>query len=135
MARLGVVKRPLRRERGTAPATPVVEGARQTVARKAGVQAPAQRRSGVNRAQLKALAAQQAMANAPARPARRAVEDEEMVENGPDLGNVAANRRRAFLSREQEYAYIRADLTRLLIVSAVLLVVLVAILFFLNRFS
>jgi hypothetical protein len=102
------------------------------VARKAGAQAPAQRRGGVNRAQLKALAAQQAMANAPARPKRSDDEAEELAATGLDLSSVAPNRRRAFLSREQEYRYIRADLNRLLIVSAILFVVLVAILFFLN---
>lgn len=103
------------------------------MARKAGAQAPAQRRSGVNRAQLKALAAQQAMANAPARSQRTDGEAEESV-TAPDLSSATPNRRRAFMSREQEYRYIRADLNRLLIVSAVLFVVLVAILFVLNGF-
>lgn len=102
------------------------------MARKAGVQAPAQRRSGINRAQVKALAAQQAMANAPARAVRPVIADGESA-TGLDLSSVTPNRRRAFLSREQEYAYIRADLNRLLIVSAVLFVVLVVILLLLPR--
>lgn len=102
------------------------------MARKVGVQAPAQRRSGVNRAQLKALAAQQAMASATARPVRPVVEGDEATTSGLDLGSVASTRRRAFLSREQEYTYIRADLIRLVIVSAILLVALVTILIFLR---
>ncbi len=104
--------------------------------RKAGVQAPAQRRSGVNRAQLKALAAQQAMAGvAASRPARPITEGDDQEHTGIDLGAVATTRRRAFLSQEQEYKYIRADLIRLGIVSAVLLVVLVVTLFLLPLVS
>lgn len=102
------------------------------MARKAGVQAPAQRRSGVNRAQLKALAAQQATANATARPSRQAVEVDETTAVGLDLSGVAPARRRAFLSQEQEYTYIRADIMRLAIVSVVLLVLLVVVLFLLR---
>jgi len=102
------------------------------VARKVIAQAPAQRRSGVNRAQLKALAAQQAMANAPARPVRRPDDAETDAAPRLDLGGVAPARRQVALSREQEYAYIRSDITRLVIVSAILLVVLVVTLMLLG---
>lgn len=95
------------------------------MARKVVAQAPAQRRSGLNRAQLKALAAQQAMANAPARPATRPSSDEQSATRQPDLSGLAPSRRRADLSREQEYAYIRSDIVRLFVVSAILLVVLI----------
>jgi len=102
------------------------------VARKVVAQAPTQRRSGLNRAQLKALAAQQAMANAPARPVTRPSTDEPTVVGQPELGGRAATRRRVGLTREQEYAYIRSDIIRLIIVSAILLVVLVVTLWFLR---
>ena len=106
------------------------------MARKAGVQAPVQRRSGVNRAQLKALAAQQAMAGAAvARPVRRVDEDDIPEGSSIDLSGVVTSRRHAFLSQEQEYKYIRADLVRLGIVSVLLLVVLVVTLFVLPLVS
>jgi hypothetical protein len=96
------------------------------VARKVVAQNPSQRRSGINRAQLKALAAQQAMTNAPGRPVARP--DDDIVAPTLDLSGLAPARRRVTLSREQEYAYIRADLIRLAIVSVILLVILVVIL-------
>jgi len=102
------------------------------VARKVVAQAPAQRRSGMNRAQLKALAAQQAMANAPARPVTRPGGDGQTATNQLDLSGLAPARRRTELSREQEYAYIRSDIVRLFIVSAILLVILVVTLMLLR---
>jgi hypothetical protein len=93
------------------------------VARKVAAQHPSQRRSGINRAQLKALAAQQAMTNAPARPIARP--DDDTAAPTLDLSGLAPARRRVVLSREQEFAFIRADLIRLAIVSIILLVVLV----------
>ncbi len=102
------------------------------MARKVVAQAPAQRRSGMNRAQLKALAAQQAMANAPSRPVTRPDSDEQAATRRLDLSGLAPARRRAELSRDQEYAYIRSDIVRLIIVSAILLVVLVVTLMFLR---
>jgi hypothetical protein len=93
------------------------------VARKVVAQNPAQRRSGVNRAQLKALAAQQAMTNAPARPVTRPGED--TASPALDLSGIVTVRRRPTLTREQEFAYIRADLIRLAIVSIILLVILI----------
>jgi hypothetical protein len=94
------------------------------VARKVVAQNPAQRRPGINRAQLKALAAQQAMSNAPARTVTPRPGDD-AASGALDLSGLAAARRRPVLTREQEFAYIRADLVRLVIVSALLLVVLV----------
>lgn len=102
------------------------------MARKVVAQAPAQRRSGLNRAQLKALAAQQAMANAPARPVTRASSDEQLANRQLDLSGLAPSRRRMELSREQEYAYIRSDIVRLILVSVILLVVLVVTLMLLR---
>jgi hypothetical protein len=93
------------------------------VARKVVAQNPAQRRSGINRAQLKALAAQQAMTNAPARPTPRPGDDP--ASPALDLGGLVPARRRPMLSREQEFAYIRADLIRLAIVSVILLAILI----------
>lgn len=86
---------------------------------------PAQRRSGINRAQLKALAAQQAMSET---ATRRAATRVDATEGQIDLSTVATTRRRAFMTREQEYAYIRSDLARLVIIATILLVVLVAVL-------
>lgn len=102
------------------------------MARKVVAQAPAQRRSGLNRAQLKALAAQQAMAHAPARPVTPPSADEQAAVGQIELSGRTAARRRVQLSREQEYAYIRSDIIRLIIVSAILLVVLVVTLWFLR---
>lgn len=95
------------------------------MARKVVAQAPAQRRSGLNRAQLKAIAAQQAMANAPARPATRPDSGEQAATHQPEISGLSPSRRRVDLSLEQEYAYIRSDIVRLVIVAAILLVVLV----------
>lgn len=89
---------------------------------------PAQRRSGLNRAQLKALAAQQAMTET---ATRRAVTSAD-VAGQVDLSAVATARRRAFMTRDQEYSYIRADLVRLVVIAAVLLVVLLVVLFILR---
>jgi hypothetical protein len=89
---------------------------------------PAQRRSGLNRAQLKALAAQQAMTET---ATRRAVVPTDAA-GQVDLSAVATTRRRAFMTRDQEYSYIRADLVRLVVIAAVLLVVLLVILFILR---
>jgi hypothetical protein len=96
------------------------------VARKVVAQGPAQRRSGINRAQLKALAAQQAMSQAPARTVARPEGTPEAAV-AERIGTVPV-RRRATLTREQEYAYIRADLIRLTIVSIILLAVLIGVL-------
>jgi len=101
----------------------------QTVARKVVAQTnPAQRRGGLNRAQLKALAAQQAMTET---ATRRAVMSAD-VAGQVDLSGVATARRRAFMTRDQEYAYIRADLLRLVVIAGALLVVLLVVLFLLR---
>jgi len=96
------------------------------VARKVAANNPTERRSGVNRAQLKALAARQAMTNIPTRTGERTATE---VEAAPalDLKGVSLNRRRVVLTRDQEYSYIRADLVRLLIVAAILLAILIVI--------
>jgi hypothetical protein len=96
------------------------------VARKVAANNPTERRSGVNRAQLKALAARQAMTNIPTRTGDR-VATEEVTGPLLDLSGVSLSRRRVVLTREQEYAYIRADLIRLLFGGGVLLAVLIAI--------
>jgi len=72
------------------------------------------------------------MANAPARPVARPGNDEQTAARQLDLSGLAPTRRRMELSREQEYAYIRSDIVRLIIVSAILLVVLVVTLMFLR---
>jgi hypothetical protein len=92
---------------------------------------PTERRSGVNRAQLKALAARQAMTNIPTRAGEQTAAAEAAAP-ALDLNSVALRTRRVVLTRDQEYAYIRADLIRLLIVSAVLLAVLFAIAIYLR---
>jgi hypothetical protein len=96
------------------------------VARKVAANNPTERRSGVNRAQLKALAARQAMTNIPTRTGDRVAAEEETAP-ALDLRGVALSRRRIVLTRDQEYEYIRADLVRLLVVGTVLLAALVAI--------
>ncbi len=95
------------------------------MARKVAAQAPTSRRKGVNRAQLKALAAQQAMGQTSTRSLTTAEAETTRLSPEPSR-TVAIPRRQAFLSREQEYAYIRADLIRLVIVAGILLVALVA---------
>lgn len=101
------------------------------MARKVAANTPPQRRSGVNRAQLKALAARQAMTNIPTRAGERTV-TEEVAAPALDLGAVTLSRRRVVLTRDQEYAYIRADLVRLLIVAAILFAILIGIAFYLG---
>ena len=101
------------------------------MARKVAANTPPQRRSGVNRAQLKALAARQAMTNIPTRAGEQTVTDE-VAAPALDLGTVTLSRRRVVLTRDQEYAYIRADLVRLLIVAAILFAILIGIAFYLG---
>lgn len=101
------------------------------MARKVAANNPPQRRSGVNRAQLKALAARQAMTNIPTRAGERAVVEEETAP-ALDLEGVALSRRRVVLTRDEEYTYIRADLIRLLIVAGILFAILVVIAFILG---
>lgn len=90
-----------------------------------------QRRTNLNRAQLKALAAQQAMTNTPA--VRAAVSGTGTTNDALGLGSISLARRRPVLTREQEYAYIRADLIRLVVVAAILLAVLIGTLLVLGR--
>lgn len=81
----------------------------------------------MNRAQLKALAARQAMTTAPAATARQ-----EPTPAAPATLDTAAllprARRRVVLTREQEYTYIRRDLIRLAVISVGLLLLLVVLL-------
>ena len=92
----------------------------------------------MNRAQLKALAARQAMTASAASAARRPapVADGEPAEPAPlqfDYTPVAPRGRRgAALTREQEYAYIRGDLIRLSIIAAIALAILIGLLFVLR---
>lgn len=99
------------------------------MARKVVAQNP-QRRTTLNRAQLKALAAQQAMTNA---PARSIATSGDAAADTLGLSSIPISRRRPVLTREQEYAYIRADLIRLVIVAALLLIVLIGVLLLLDR--
>lgn len=86
----------------------------------------------VNRAQLKALAARQAMTAAPATGENTAPAPPAGLE-GIDFSQLTPRAaRRTVLTREQEYAYIRADLIRLIAIFAVLLVVLLAAYIFLR---
>lgn len=80
----------------------------------------------MNRAQLKALAARQAMTTAPA-----ATASQEPTPAAATLDTAALlprARRRVVLTREQEYTYIRRDLIRLAVISVGLLLLLVVLL-------
>lgn len=94
------------------------------MARKVVANTPPQRRSGVNRAQLKALAARQAMTNIPTRTVAGSADEPETAP-ALDLRGVTLSRRRVVLTREQEFSYIRADLVRLTIVAVILLGILI----------
>lgn len=103
------------------------------MARKVTAQEASQRRKGVNRAQLKAIAAQQAMSTAAAqRPI--AAESDDLADTAvlTTRAGVAARRRQVFLTPEQEFVYIRDDLRRLVLVASVLLVVLLVTLYLLR---
>ena len=100
------------------------------MARKVVAQQP-QRRTGVNRAQLKALAARQAMTAAAVSSAQRPAmpEGEEPAAAGLDYAELLPRaQRRVTLSREQEYSYIRGDLIRLSVIAVGLLALLLALL-------
>lgn len=88
----------------------------------------------VNRAQLKALAARQATTAAPAPgTGESATPAVPAGLEGIDFSQLAPRAaRRPVLTREQEYAYIRADLIRLIAIFAVLLVVLIIAYIFLR---
>lgn len=106
------------------------------MARKVVAQQP-QRRAGVNRAQLKALAARQAMTHAAATTPRPHPESQnEAAEQTAiqfDYTSVLPRaKRRVALTREQEYAYIRADLIRLLGIAGLALGILIVLLFVLR---
>ncbi len=101
--------------------------------RKVTVQQPQRRREGVNRAQLKALAARQAMTTAAVSSARTAAVEEELDDVAPGTptaasGTLPRGRRRVVLSREEEYAYIRRDLIRLTVIAVALLVLMLVLL-------
>ena len=100
--------------------------------RKVTVQQPQRRREGVNRAQLKALAARQAMTTAAVSSARAAAE-ESVDEAAGALpvdysGALPRARRRVVLTREEEFGFIRRDLIRLTFISAGLLVLMFVLL-------
>ncbi|HET8631174.1 MAG TPA: hypothetical protein VFL91_27450 [Thermomicrobiales bacterium] len=90
----------------------------------------ARRRQGVNRAQLKALAARQAMTASAV--ATRPEPDEDGDGAATATLDLAAAlpraRRRVTLTREQEYAFIRRDLIRLVITASCLLVLMLIVL-------
>ena len=101
--------------------------------RKVMVQQPQRRREGVNRAQLKALAARQAMTTAAVSSARTAEVEEELddVAAGTPVaasGALPRGRRRVVLTREEEYGYIRRDLIRLTVIAVALLVLMLVLL-------
>lgn len=105
-------------------------------ARKGTTQQP-RRRDGLNRAQLKALAARQAM-HSTAVTAARPRDVEEPVAEAPlappveYAGALPRAQRRATLSREQEFSFIRRDLIRLTLISLFLLALLLALLIILR---
>ena len=105
--------------------------------RKVTAQQPQRRREGVNRAQLKALAARQAMTSAAVATARPVVGDEGDEEAVGALPSdysspLLRGRRRVTLTREQEFEYIRRDLIRLAFFATGLLALLVVLLFVLR---
>jgi hypothetical protein len=107
------------------------------VPRKVTAQQPQRRREGVNRAQLKALAARQAMTSAAVATARPVVVDEGDEEAVGALPSdysspLLRGRRRVTLTREQEFEYIRRDLIRLAFFATGLLALLVVLLFVLR---
>lgn len=96
-----------------------------------------QRRKELNRAQLKALAARQAMtssavATARARPAEEIADEAPATIQPPYAGVLPRAQRRFALTREQEFSYIRRDLIRLTIISLLLLALLLGLLVFLR---
>lgn len=98
------------------------------MARKVDSRELGRRKEPVNRAQLKALAARQAMTAAAARAA-----EPRSAEDAAAAAPVAAeflprSRRRATITREQEYFYIKRDLIRLGTISVLLLVVMLVVL-------
>lgn len=100
------------------------------MSRKVDARDASRRREPVNRAQLKALAARQAMTAAAARTSETARE-----EQGSGAAQVSAEflpraRRRVTLTREQEFDYIRRDLIRLTVISVLLLVLMLIVLYF-----
>jgi hypothetical protein len=83
----------------------------------------------VNRAQLKALAARQAMTAAQdARPVAGADVDDAAAGPARYAAALPRGQRRPVLSREQEYAFIRRDLLRLTVISIALLALLFVLL-------
>ncbi len=101
--------------------------------RKVTVQQPQRRREGVNRAQLKALAARQAMTTAAVSSARPAEVEEELDDvvvatPAAPTGALPRGRRRVVLTREEEYGYIRRDLVRLAVIATALLVLVLVLL-------
>ena len=105
--------------------------------RKVTVQQPQRRREGVNRAQLKALAARQAMTTAAVSSARTEEVEEELDDIAVGTptaagGTLPRGRRRIVLSREEEYRYIRRDLIRLTVIAVALLVLMLVLLFVLR---
>ncbi|HEX5500980.1 MAG TPA: hypothetical protein VFW96_00075 [Thermomicrobiales bacterium] len=90
----------------------------------------ARRRQGVNRAQLKALAARQAM-TASAVATRPGPDEDGDTAATATLDLAAAlprARRRPTLTREEEFAFIRRDLVRLVITAACLLILMLIVL-------
>jgi len=107
------------------------------VPRKVTAQQPQRLREGVNRAQLKALAARQAMTSAAVATAGPVVGDEGDEEAVGALPSdysspLLRGRRRVTLTREQEFEYIRRDLIRLAFFATGLLALLVVLLFVLR---
>ncbi len=110
-----------------------------------GPRSPKQGRSATarpTRSQVKAMEARAASAAAPVQPNEPVVEPVELdfaaieVESAPPARGAlpARPRKRATpkvipLTREQEYAYIRSDMQRLLTISGGLLVLMIALLF------
>lgn len=88
----------------------------------------------VNRAQVRAMEARAVSTTPDAYVRPAAVEDAVVVSGG---GSAAITRRRPIarpkvLSRTDEYAYIKADMRRLIITASILFVVMIVLLFILD---
>lgn len=107
-------------------------GSRRDVSRKVEARDAGRRREPINRAQLKALAARQAMTAAAVRSAE--ARPGETPSNAPGIESefLPRARRRATLTREQEYTYIKRDLIRLTVISVLLLALMLGVLAYLR---
>lgn len=100
------------------------------MSRKVDARDASRRREPVNRAQLKALAARQAMTAAAARSSEAVREVAGAAAAPTSTEFLPRARRRVTLTREQEFSYIRRDLIRLTVISVFLLILMLLVLYF-----